>query len=458
MKNNEESHLNELCVITAGSVDSGKSSLIGVLTTGELDNGNGSARSKIAKHPHEITVGRTSDISTNLVKINDKNIMLVDLCGHRKYLKTTLFGMVGFYPDYAILVVEGSRGIIDMTREHLGIMLYVKIPFIIVITRVDLTPEDSYKQTMKSLKVILKRFNKTCIQINSWDEIKLKSDELRAKEGDSIKIINECANQMKDNPNIVPVITVSNKTGFYIEPLKILLSSLKPRLTWYNPTPNGSLFFIDGRFSPPGIGLVVSGIVKGRNIKKGDYMILGPYGKEFIQVQAWSLHNNDAEPVNELIDKQHGCIAFRIKDKKFKDFSKNDIRKGMLLMTENLSSNICYQFKANVQILNHSTTIGKKYSPVIHCGTVRQTARIIMDEDKQLKIGDNEEVGFRFIKNPEYLEPNMTFFFREGTTRGIGYITSILSLSSDPNKEPFTIQKVKKVYNSRHKYRNISIL
>ena len=38
---------------TAGSVDDGKSTLIGTLTTGELDNGKGSNRTKITKYIHE---------------------------------------------------------------------------------------------------------------------------------------------------------------------------------------------------------------------------------------------------------------------------------------------------------------------------------------------------------------------------------------------------------------------
>lgn len=37
---------------------------------------------------------------------SDRIIQFVDLCGHEKYLKTTIFGLVGLCPDYAVVVVN----------------------------------------------------------------------------------------------------------------------------------------------------------------------------------------------------------------------------------------------------------------------------------------------------------------------------------------------------------------
>ena len=44
----------ELIITVCGPVDAGKSSLIGVLTKGELDDGRGLARSRVLKHSHEL--------------------------------------------------------------------------------------------------------------------------------------------------------------------------------------------------------------------------------------------------------------------------------------------------------------------------------------------------------------------------------------------------------------------
>ena len=50
-----------------------------------------------------------------------KLVTFIDLCGHEKYLKTTMFGLVGLIPDYAVIIVGANMGVSKMTREHLGI-------------------------------------------------------------------------------------------------------------------------------------------------------------------------------------------------------------------------------------------------------------------------------------------------------------------------------------------------
>jgi GTPase len=58
---------NQLNIAMCGDVDSGKSSLIGVLCSGRLDNGKGLARATVFTHNHEVETGRTSSISHNLI-------------------------------------------------------------------------------------------------------------------------------------------------------------------------------------------------------------------------------------------------------------------------------------------------------------------------------------------------------------------------------------------------------
>jgi GTPase len=38
-----------------------------------------------------------------------------------------------------------------MTKEHLGITLALKIPFFVVLTKIDICPENVYKETLISL-------------------------------------------------------------------------------------------------------------------------------------------------------------------------------------------------------------------------------------------------------------------------------------------------------------------
>lgn len=62
----------DLRVAVLGNVDSGKSTLLGVLTQGELDNGRGRARLNLFRHLHEIQTGRTSSISFEILGFNSK--------------------------------------------------------------------------------------------------------------------------------------------------------------------------------------------------------------------------------------------------------------------------------------------------------------------------------------------------------------------------------------------------
>ena len=61
----------EIRIAMIGNVDSGKSTLIGVLCGGKLDDGRGLARSAVFSHKHEAATGRTSAISHQLIGYRD---------------------------------------------------------------------------------------------------------------------------------------------------------------------------------------------------------------------------------------------------------------------------------------------------------------------------------------------------------------------------------------------------
>lgn len=48
----------QIRVAVVGNVDAGKSTLLGVLTHGALDDGRGFARQKLFRHKHEMESGR----------------------------------------------------------------------------------------------------------------------------------------------------------------------------------------------------------------------------------------------------------------------------------------------------------------------------------------------------------------------------------------------------------------
>ena len=148
-------------------------------TSGKLDNGRGLARAAVFRHRHELESGRTSSItqhimglsadgrvvnysnvhqltSTEIVRDSSKVVTFIDLAGHEKYIKTTVYGMTGCVPDYTMVVVGANMGVQRMTREHLGVALALKCPTLFVVSKVDMCPEHVLKATVDEVCKIIK--------------------------------------------------------------------------------------------------------------------------------------------------------------------------------------------------------------------------------------------------------------------------------------------------------------
>lgn len=129
----DDQHNIEVRVGVLGKSQAGKSTLLGVLTQGELDNGRGSARLNMFRHRHEIQSGRTSCISHEMLgfdtqgnvinyqfkemmtaeEISDRSSKLVtfmDLAGHRRYLRTTVQALTGYSPHHAMVSIRFCIG------------------------------------------------------------------------------------------------------------------------------------------------------------------------------------------------------------------------------------------------------------------------------------------------------------------------------------------------------------
>ena len=65
-----------------------------------------------------------------------KVVSFIDLAGHERYFKTTLYGLSGCAPDYVMLMVGGNAGLIGMSKEHLGVALALNVPVAICVTKV----------------------------------------------------------------------------------------------------------------------------------------------------------------------------------------------------------------------------------------------------------------------------------------------------------------------------------
>lgn len=413
--------IKELRIGVLGSVDSGKSTLTGVLTSGSLDDGRGLIRSKVLKHPHEKETGRTSDVSQRFIReiisneniknnITEKVICFVDLAGHEKYLRTTISGVNRCSIDYAIIVVGANMGVLRMTNEHLSLCLSLNIPTLIVITKTDIAPNNVYERTRKDLLDLIKkktRGRRIPFIVKSMNEFKNSVIDKYYKDGEHNKVI--------------PIMSVSSVSGSGINDLSLIIRNLPIYNNYDFLKTIDTNFIIESTYMVKGIGLVVSGVVNSGIIKKNDILHMGPFGGKFNNIQIKTIHNNFKEFVDYLEAGQSGCLNIKINSKS--PIHRNYIRKGVRIMKH---PSIFTEFKAEVKIMHHSTTIKVGYEPTIHTGCVSQVAKIMEIEDTDvLRLGEKAIVRFRFSHRPEFIQPEAMLVFREGRTKGVGRILEV---------------------------------
>jgi GTPase len=338
---------------------------------------------------------------------NEKVINLIDLAGHEKYLKTTIRGINGCLVDYVCVLVGANSGVQRMTKEHLGVALGLNLPIIIIITKIDMAPENILKDTIQSVKKIFHKRNMKTMNINDTDDIKIMKEFYKSG----------------NYKSIIPIFKLSSVSGDGLPNFKQFVFNLEPYKRYKLKEKQSPHFIIESTYQIKGIGIVVSGTMKDGIIKKGDTLKLGPYKGEFINVVIKSIHNNFKEDVNQLYAGEGGCFAIKIASINNKiELKRTLIKKGMRIM-KNIK--FFYEFEAEVVILHHPTTIKNNYQPTIHCGTITQTAKICHMEQDVMRTGDRSKVKFRFMYRPEYIEKNNYLVFREGQTKGIGRVINV---------------------------------
>ncbi|CAF3097727.1 unnamed protein product [Rotaria sp. Silwood2] len=346
------------------------------------------------------THGNQSLDWTNICQKSTKVVTFIDLAGHEKYLKTTVFGMTGYAPDYAMLMVGANAGIIGMTKEHLGLALALGVPVFVVVTKIDMAPANVLQETMKLLQKILRSAG--CRKI-----------PLLVQTNDDVIT---CATNFTSE-RLCPIFQVSNVTGENLDLLKKFLNLLSTRMEACLDEP--AEFQIDDLYVVPGVGTVVSGTTLKGIIKVGDNLQLGPDPLgQFKTVQIRSIHRKRMS-VKECRGGQTSSFALR-------KIKKSELRKGMVLLSPLISPVSYWEFEADLLILHHPTTISVKYQAMVHCGSIRQTATIISIPVENLRTGDRANVLFRFLKSPEYLRLGMKLIFREGRTKAIGSISKLI--------------------------------
>ncbi|KAI0481368.1 P-loop containing nucleoside triphosphate hydrolase protein [Xylariaceae sp. FL0804] len=416
----------ETRIAVVGNVDAGKSSMLGVLVKGDLDDGRGKARVNLFRHKHEIETGRTSSVGMEIMgfdtmgkvitsdtpgrklsweeigKRSAKVITFTDLAGHERYLRTTVFGLLSSSPNYCLLMVAANNGLIGMSKEHLGIALALNVPIMVVVTKIDICPPNILEQTIQQITKILKSpaARKMPIFINNREE---------------------CINTATQfvSQRICPIFQVSNVTGKNLDLVRTFLNILPHHGRYDSDAPFE--FHVNDTFSVPNVGTVVSGIVKSGVIHAGDSVLIGPDSNGHFTPT--SIRSIERKRIGVPAASAGQSASFSLRKLK-----RRDVRKGMVVLpkTEGRPMPQAYEeFVAEVLILSHATTIKKNYQAMLHVGPVSQTCAIIDIDRSFIRTGDRATVAFRFVQRPEYLVPGDRLLFREGRTRGLGIIKAV---------------------------------
>ena len=437
----EEVEVNEVISLSfAGRVNAGKSTLIGVLLGGRLDDGRGGARAYLLKHPQELKRGQTADLHYAFIGFNGRGEMigyenplskeerarvldqakrivtLVDAPGHSEYLKSMIRSILGSDSQYGAVLIpagdeykllvaeEGRRGIArldDITREHMLLMASRDVPFMVVLSKVDSVAPEALEKVRSVVRRTIKEIGRVPFWVREREDVEVVRKEITHR-------------------ILVPVVEVSCVTGEGLDVFKKLLSALPVRISdelAYKP----ALAYIDKVYRRiRGTNVVVTGTVKQGIFKPEQNVKVGPDGDGVFR-KGWIA---SVEVFCERVPRVRPGEMFGFDIKRV---DPGVVRRGQVVADVDMELAACREFEAKIVVTRHPTRITPGYSPVLHCNTVSQT--VVFEEIKgkdYLVVGDYAEVRLRLKYRPEYITVGDRIVTREGTTRTIGRVTRII--------------------------------
>ena len=155
---NNHVHPTLLRLATAGSVDDGKSTLVGRLLhdsksvlADQLDavervsRDRGLATADLALLTDGLRAEReqgiTIDVAYRYFATADRSFILADCPGHVQYTRNTVTG--ASTADAVVLLVDARKGVLEQTRRHLAVAALLRVPHVIVaVNKIDLVDFD----------------------------------------------------------------------------------------------------------------------------------------------------------------------------------------------------------------------------------------------------------------------------------------------------------------------------
>ena len=384
---------------TIGHVDHGKTTLTAAITkTLSLGNGNVEAMAydQIDNAPEEKARGITINTRHVEYETENRHYAHVDCPGHADYVKNMITGAAQM--DGAILVVAGTDGPLQQTREHVLLARQVGVPAIVVfMNKTDLVDDDEL-----------------------LDLVEMEVRDLLSEydfPGDDIPIIRGSAREalMSDSTD-----TSSKEYA----PILELMAAVDD----YIPTPDRQadkdfLMPVEDVFSISGRGTVATGRVERGTLKVNDTVeIVGMTDEKATTVVTGVEMFHKLLPQAEAGDNIGALL---------RGVAKDGIRRGQVLAKPG-SVHPHTNFKGNVYVLSEKEGGRQKpffagYRPQFYFRTTDVTGVIGLPAGVEMcRPGDNVEMTVELI-TPIACEQGLRFAIREGgRTVGSGVVSEII--------------------------------
>ncbi|GFS92678.1 GTP-binding protein 2 [Nephila pilipes] len=317
---------------------------------------------------------------------------------------------LGHSPHFAVLVISAVSGLSGIAKEHLGLATVVDIPIVVVINKIDIASPSCLKKTLLQLQELLQTpgYKKISFQVSTEDDAFTAASSFASDK-------------------IIPIFTVSCVTGKGLDLLYTFLNVLPPTINQKDREllmQKPAEFQIDETFHVPEVGLVVSGLLTSGIIHEGDTLLVGPSDTgRFDTTKVLSLHRHKV-PSRIVRACESATLALS---------SQNiPLRKGMVLISQQVRPPVCNFFQAKIQVLFHATNICSGFQASVHIGNIRQTATILGIMGRpSLSVNDTGSVIFKFIQRPECVHPGSKLLLRVGQTKAIGRVTQVFLLGDN---------------------------
>ena len=384
---------------TIGHVDHGKTTLTAAITkTLGLQNGNVEfmAYDQIDNAPEERARGITINTRHVEYETEARHYAHVDCPGHADYVKNMITGAAQM--DGAILVVAGTDGPLQQTREHVLLARQVGVPAIVVfMNKTDLVDDDELLDLVEmEIRDLL----------SSYDFPGDDTPIVRGSARDALESTSTDVNA----PEYAPILELMSVVDTFI------------------PTPERQadldfLMPVEDVFSISGRGTVATGRVERGTVKVGDVVeIVGLTDEKKNTTVTGVEMFHKLLPQAEAGDNIGALL---------RGIAKDEIERGQVLAKPG-SVHPHTKFVGHVYVLTEKEGGRKKpflagYRPQFYFRTTDVTGVIGLPADVEMcRPGDNVDMTVELI-TPIAIEEGLRFAIREGgRTVGSGVVSSII--------------------------------